>query len=75
LLAELGPWTWCWSKDSSNSKAGGVSKYFVARMRPRAPGFRYRRRGGAGVFALEDYRGTRLPLDDAEAVLDFILSG
>jgi len=25
--------------------------------------------------ALEDYRGTRLPLDDTEAVLDFLLSG
>ena len=27
------------------------------------------------ALALEDYRGTRLPLDDPEAVLDFILSG
>ena len=27
------------------------------------------------ALALEDYGGKRLPLDDTEAVLDFILSG
>jgi molybdopterin-guanine dinucleotide biosynthesis protein len=40
---------------------------------PRAR-FRHRRRRGSR-HCLEDYRGKKLPLDDTEAVLDFILSG